>query len=149
MKKTFKVLLLVYSLLFLFLYLKLLPDPSKFLLTRDIILARRECGFWQLSFIPFESYFHISENFPANLWLILGHFLGAFVWGILLSLSFKKLSIKKYVMYSLIFFAIIEIIQFVTAAGVFDIDTIIQHTVGALVGVMTVVIINKNREEQS
>ncbi len=65
MKKLFKIMLAVYSTMLLSVYLKLLPNPSDFFITRDTILTRRERGFWQFNFIPFASYFHIGENFPT------------------------------------------------------------------------------------
>lgn len=134
MKKVFKAVLAVYSVMLLSVYLKLLPNPSDFFITRDTILTRRERGFWQFNFIPFASYFHIGENFPTNLWLIFGHIGLAVVWGVLLALAFKDISVKNAALYSLAFFVLIEVIQFIVAAGAFDIDTIIQHFVGAIAG---------------
>lgn len=134
MKKVFKAVLAVYSVMLLSVYLKLLPNPSDFFITRDTILTRRERGFWQFNFIPFASYLHIGENFPTNLWLIFGHIGLAVVWGVLLALAFKDISVKNAALYSLAFFVLIEVIQFVVAAGAFDIDTIIQHFVGAIAG---------------
>lgn len=149
MKKLFRVMLSVYSVLLFSVYLKLLPNPSDFFITRDIILRRREVGFWQFNLIPFASYFSISENLPTNLWLIIGHIGLAAVWGVLLALSLKKLSVKKCALYSLIFFVSVEAIQFVTAAGAFDIDTIIQHFIGAVAGSALVLMIlsKKNQAE--
>ena len=134
MKKVFKAVLSVYSVMLLSVYLKLLPNPSDFFITRDTILTRRERGFWQFNFIPFASFLHIGENFPMNLWLIFGHIGLAVAWGVLLALSFKNLTVKKSALYSLAFFVLIEVIQFAVAAGAFDIDTIIQHFIGAVVG---------------
>ena len=149
MKKLFRVMLSVYSVLLLSVYLKLLPNPSDFFITRDIILRRREVGFWQFNLIPFASYLSISENLPTNLWLIIGHIGLAAVWGVLLALPLKKLSVKKCALYSLIFFVSVEAIQFVTAAGAFDIDTIIQHFIGAIAGSALVLMIlsKKNQAE--
>lgn len=56
------------------------------------------------------------------------------MWGVLLALAFKDISVKNAALYSLAFFVLIEVIQFVVAAGAFDIDTIIQHFVGAIAG---------------
>lgn len=149
MKKLFKAMLMAYSLMLLLVYLKLLPNPSDFFITRDIILGRRERGFWQFNFIPFKSYFYIGENFPANLWIILGHIGLAFVWGILLALSFKNLTVKKCTLYSLVFFVLIEVIQFAAAAGAFDIDTVIQHWIGAVAGSAVVLkFLSKKAEEK-
>lgn len=134
MRKAFKVLLLISVVFILLIYLKILPNPSNFFITRDIILSRREGGLWQYNFIPFESYFHMPENFPASLWLIIGHIGIFFVLGILLALSFDKISIKKCLLISFIFALMLEIIQFVFAVGMFDIDTVIQHTAGAFAG---------------
>ena len=150
MKKLFKIMLAVYSAMLLSVYLKLLPNPSDFFITRDTILTRRERGFWQFNFIPFASYFHIGENFPTNLWLIFGHIGPAVVWGVLLALSFKNLTVKKCALYSLAFFVLVEVIQFVVAAGAFDIDTIIQHFIGAIAGAAVVLkILSKKSKIQT
>ncbi|MCX4256608.1 MAG: VanZ family protein [Oscillospiraceae bacterium] len=138
MKKVFKVLLAISILLILLINLKIIPNPSDFTMTRDIILSRRERGWWQYNFIPFESYFHIGENFPANVWLIIGHIGMFFIFGILLALSSEKISVKKCLLISFIFSVLLEVIQFAAAVGVFDIDTIIQHTLGAFVGVIII-----------
>lgn len=137
MKKLFRVMLSVYSVLLFSVYLKLLPNPSDFFITRDIILRRREVGFWQFNLIPFASY------------LSIGHIGLAAVWGVLLALSLKKLSVKKCALFSLIFFVSVEVIQFVTAAGAFDIDTIIQHFIGAVAGsaLVLMVLSKKNQAE--
>ena len=138
MKKIFNVLLSVSILLILLINLKIIPNPSDFTMTRDIILSRRERGLWQYNFIPFESYFHIGENFPANVWLIIGHIGIFFIFGVLLVLSFEKASVKKCLLISFIFSVLLEIIQFVAAVGIFDIDTVIQHTLGAFVGIIAI-----------
>lgn len=95
MKKLFRVMLSVYSVLLFSVYLKLLPNPSDFFITRDIILRRREVGFWQFNLIPFASYLSIGENLPTNLWLIIGHIGLAAVWGVLLALSLKSSPLKN------------------------------------------------------
>lgn len=73
----------------------------------------------------------------------------AAVWGVLLALSLKKLSVKKCALYSLIFFISVEVIQFVTAARAFDIDTVIRHFIGAIAGSAFVLMIlsKKNQAE--
>lgn len=150
MKKLFKIMLAVYSAMLLSVYLKILPNPSDFFITRDTILTRRERGFWQFNFIPFASYFHIDENFPTNLWLVFGHIGLAVAWGVLLALSFKNLTVKKCALYSLAFFVLMEVIQFVVAAGAFDIDTIIQHFFGAIAGAAVVLkILSKKSKIQT
>ena len=149
MKKIFKIILAVYSAMLLSVYLKFLPNPSDFFITRDTILTRRERGFWQFSFIPFASYFHIGENFPTNLWLIFGHIGLAVVWGILLALALKNLTLKKCALYSLVFFVLLEVIQFAAAAGAFDIDTVIQHFIGAIAGsAVALKILSKKSKDQ-
>ena len=112
-------------------------------------IRRREVGFWQFNLIPFASYFSISENLPTNLWLIIGHIGLAAVWGVLLALSLKKLSVKKCALFSLIFFISVEVIQFVIAAGAFDIDTIIQHFIGAVAGSALVLMIYQAEPKQN
>ncbi len=72
------------------------------------------------------------------------------MWGVLLALSFKNLTVKKCALYSLAFFVLIEVIQFVVAAGAFDIDTIIQHFIGAIAGAAVVLkILSKKSKIQT
>lgn len=140
-----KALFPAYALGMVLAYLKIIPDPSKFFFTRDVILKRRKNDFWQFNLVPFSSYFNIGENLPTNLLLIFAHLIAFAVFGVLLAAAFSKLSLKKCLLISLVASVLLEVLQFILAAGVPDIDTVIQHIIGASAGLTTAFFIRKRR----
>lgn len=147
--KASKAVFIVYSILIYLLYFKLIPNPNKFIHERDIITLRRTRGWWQYNIIPFKSYFHINENFPTNLWLIIFHIIVFFIWGILIALAFKKTSPRKFLIVSIIYSFMLEILQFMLAVGMFDIDTIIQHILGSFLGITIALKFKSNYSKNS
>lgn len=150
MKKKINIIILyIYSLTILLIYLKIIPNPTEFSSVRYIMLKRRGVGWWEYNLIPFSSYFHMNRNFPNSLWLIIGNILLLMIFGVLLSLAYNKISKKRLIIISSIFSLFLEVIQFILAVGVFDIDAVIQHIFGAAVGIILIHVLNKFKKERN
>jgi len=103
----------------------------------NAINVSRSEGLWNCNLIPFKSishyWHHISR--PHGYQNILGNILPFIPMGILISINFYKLKgIIKTLLISLIFIVTIELIQFVTMLGYFDIDDIVLNLFGSLIG---------------
>lgn len=143
----FKILFYLYITLLILFYIKLLPEPANFISTRYVMLLRRESGWWEYNLTPFNFYKHISENYPKSLYLIIGHIFTFMALGILFFLAYRNFPAIKRIIILTILAIFIEVIQFVFAVGVFDIDTIIQHCLGATLSILLIYIIKKYIEK--
>lgn len=103
-----------------------------------------------VSFIPFSSYLEAWQSASMTGWRnILINFIMFVPFGILLPLIMKKnCSLTKVVLIVILFSFGIEIAQMLTHRGVFEIDDIINNTIGALIGFIIFQTAIKNRVKE-
>lgn len=119
----------------------------------DLVFFRYRIGFgadvsiwkyarYQMNLVPFKTIFgYIKAIFTGSMNLnipvtnLLGNLLMFFPWGIYLPLFFKNLKVwKKYLVVTIVVLLGVELAQFFTMLGSFDIDDLILNLTGAMLG---------------
>ena len=105
-------------------------------------LSLWEYARFQMNLIPFKTIagyskaiFDGSMNLDIPVTNLLGNLLMCFPWGIYLPLLCEKMKHwKKYLAVTIVFLLGIELVQFFTRRGSFDIDDLILNLAGAMLG---------------
>lgn len=133
--------------LFLFVVIKFSGSIAVLIDRINSIMANRADGIWNVNLIPFKSietqFKHITQWWALK--NILGNIVPFIPLGFLLPMAYK--SYRKPCKALLLLLAIIigiEIFQLITMLGAFDIDDIILNFTGAVIGYITLSMLNRH-----
>lgn len=105
--------------------------------TRNDILGYREEGFWNYNLTPFRTISIFLRNFTDSYAFIniMGNIIPFIPLGFFVPLLFvKKRQLINTLLISFVSILLIEILQFITMLGFFDIDDIILNMIGCIMG---------------
>lgn len=123
-------------LLMIFIVLKYKGSLSELMNRANNIIYSRNLGFWNANFIPFNTVNSYLKSF-SNIALenILGNIIAFLPLGFLLPIvSTKQNKFINSMLTCLLIIICIEIFQFITCLGYFDIDDIILNELGCIIG---------------
>lgn len=116
------------------------------------VLINRNAGCWNINLSPFREIRSSATSFMLDFRLgitsitVLANVIVFIPLGILLPLLMVKPSFLKTICMSLLIVLGIEIIQFVSCLGYFDVDDIILNMVGSIIGYASLFVFKKIRE---
>lgn len=139
MKKKFQILCFIYVVMLIDIVLfKFYGSLSDVVEAVQGLREQRSSGYWNVNLIPFQSINSTLNMIKINplflTYTLVGNVLFFMPMGFFVSLYTKKKSLICTFLWSLFFIIIIELIQFITCLGVFDIDDMILNSLGVIIG---------------
>jgi glycopeptide antibiotics resistance protein len=108
--------------------------------TIEMIKINRASGIWNYNLVPLRSIMPMIRSIQNHMstWAIISlsaNIIAFIPWGFMLPLIYQSLhKFAKFIATTLLFILTIELFQFVTMTGFFDIDDIILNSIGCAIG---------------